>query len=319
MQDCLLHPPCHTYIKGHSMPLTDLKREKPFFYKEFNNFEADFICWIPCSCALVYNESKTWRLHLMKAARNAAFIKWRCITASTSLDPDFCDPFKERIAEITNYFTVCNCKVLTNIVYFSKFAFRLSRSGSWWTAQKARAENQTKHAKRDNQKPLSHTKYFKSLVPLCHSSFLLLATLFYSEHRRLGRHAVQATRRHSQQAQPCLQRVSLVFPDLALRPAFKAHIRCEPVAVGPLSYSQSTPSLPRRASAQYGIAFSQQRSAPCARGSRCHLACGAWNSRGALAAPWSAPSCLRPWACAAGPAARWRGGRAPVKIKKNIV
>ena len=42
------------------------------------------------------------------------------ITASPSLDPDFCDPFNE-----TNYFSVRNCTVLPNMVCFRKFAFRL--------------------------------------------------------------------------------------------------------------------------------------------------------------------------------------------------
>ena len=59
------------------------------------------------------------------------------ITAFPSLDPDFCNPFNE-----TNYLSVCNCIVLTNMVCFLKFAFRLLKISI--TAQ-ASAENQTKN------------------------------------------------------------------------------------------------------------------------------------------------------------------------------
>ena len=75
------------------------------------------------------------------------------IKASTSFDPDFCDPFKEKIALITNYFTVCKC---TNTVFFSKFAFRHSRSVLLVDSTKSSRpvqEIRPNMQKKDNQTP----------------------------------------------------------------------------------------------------------------------------------------------------------------------
>ena len=56
------------------------------------------------------------------------------------MDPDFCDPFNE-----TNYFSICNCIVLPNIVCFRNFAFRLLKISIVEQKMIHRAENQTKH------------------------------------------------------------------------------------------------------------------------------------------------------------------------------
>ena len=86
-----------------------------------------------------------------------------------SLDPDFCYPFNE-----TNYFSVCNCIVLPNIVCFRKFAFRLLKISivEKKIDLQARAENQTKHPKK--KLPKLHLLPQDSTHTFVHEQFPIL-------------------------------------------------------------------------------------------------------------------------------------------------
>ena len=70
-----------------------------------------------------------------------------------SLD-GFCDPFNE-----TNYFSVCYCIVLPNVVCFRKFTFRLLKISivEKKIDSQARAENQTKHPIKKKNQNAVHT------------------------------------------------------------------------------------------------------------------------------------------------------------------
>ena len=125
MQHCLLHAPCHTHsLKASEWPR---KRNSFSFEKKFCNFEDNFVWRIPCfrlsyvHCRPKLDEFATLIEMPFSFKKDAI----TAMTASPSLDPDFCDPFNE-----ANYFSVCNCIiiVLPNIVCFRNFAFRLLKS-----------------------------------------------------------------------------------------------------------------------------------------------------------------------------------------------
>ena len=71
MQHCLLHSPCHTQWKGHSMPPS--KRNSFSFERKFYIFEEDLLGEFHAKCL-----SCAQNLTSLQRWKDAAFIKERC-------------------------------------------------------------------------------------------------------------------------------------------------------------------------------------------------------------------------------------------------